>query len=343
MPGQTVLGTVIIDVKKRHKVGVVQLILQGKEEVHRTEHPNSDDLPTTILRQNEKSILRLVIPLADENQQWVEQGTYPLNFEVGLPEDIPASVRYGNDKNGWSIQYSIIVAALGYHQSEWPLVVRSVPAPRIQSTLFLQPRQQRIDTMGFSRVGHVTIGAKLDKKTVGRGRFLNVTVACVNNTSVDVRSVSIKLIQEISTTIDFEKHYEKVTLVDMKVADYSGMVASRPKENLYSAYAARPTLPASNVQSDSQQIHDALASGNKNYVPMKIPAVSDLRYVELRITHESLMSRESFIDCQRQLRRKNSECKPLCQDQTCHIAFHERSVSENPDQDQWLNDKGECL
>jgi hypothetical protein len=55
------------------------------------------------------------------------------------------------------------------------------------------------------------------------------------------------------------------------------------------------------------------------------------------------MSRESFIDCQRQLRRKNSECKPLCQDQTCHIAFHERSVSENPDQDQWLNDKGECL
>ena len=66
MPGQTVLGTVIIDVKKRHKVGVVQLILQGKEEVHRTEHPNSDDLPTTILRQNEKSILRLVIPLADK-------------------------------------------------------------------------------------------------------------------------------------------------------------------------------------------------------------------------------------------------------------------------------------
>jgi hypothetical protein len=125
-------------------------------------------------------------------------------------------------------------------------------------------------------------------KTVGRGRFLNVTVACVNNTSVDVRSVSIKLIQEISKTIDFAKHYEKVTLVDMKVADYSGMVASRPKENLYSEYAARPTLPASNVQSDSQHIHDALASGNKNYVPMKIPAVSDLQCVELQITHESL-------------------------------------------------------
>lgn len=303
MPGHTILGTVMIDVKKRHKVGVVQLIVQGKEEVRRmkTDYSSSDDQPRKIARRNEKEILRWVIPLADKNHQWVEQGTYPLNFEIDLPEHIPPSVRFGNDNDGWSIQYNIAVSVLGYQQKEWPLLVRSLPAPSIQPPLLLQPVQQRVDTMGFFRDGHVTIGARLDRKTVGRGQFVHVTVACVNDTSVDVRSVSIKLVQVISTTIDSEKHYQKVNLADVKVAEFYGMVLrTRPKESVYSVYVPTQRLTGTNVQSASQRIHDALTNGNRNRntVQIKIPTVSDLRCVKVRIAHVSLISHESSIDCQ---------------------------------------------
>ena len=156
-----------------------------------------------------------------------------------------------------------------------------------------------------------------------------------------LRSVSIKLVQVISTTIDLQGHLQKATLLDMKVADFSGMVTrTRAKESVYSVYAPTQKSTASNNLSESQRIHDALAHGTRNTVQMKIPTVSDLRCFELRIAHGSLISYASSLDCQRNLCRKDSECKPLCQDQTCHTSFVERAVSKNPDQHSWLNVRG---
>ena len=108
-PGQTLRGTILVKVKQRVKGGIINLSITHKEEVRYT----SDD--TT--HKDKAVVVHATVYLEAMNQQWAEQGIYPLNFQIGLPAHIPATMEFGSHENGCSIEYKI-VASMGSLTSE---------------------------------------------------------------------------------------------------------------------------------------------------------------------------------------------------------------------------------
>ena len=270
-PGQTVQGTILVDVKSRVKGGIINLSIVHKEEVRytSTQSATDDRMASSTLYKDDVVVVHAVVDLDNMNQQWVEKGTYAMSFQIRLPKNIPATMKFGNDHDGCSIQYKL-VASMGRLRSEFPLVVKSNPLTNIQTPFLTEPKAEKVRTMGFCRDGHFTIGARLDRRTVGRGQLLYLSLACVNTTPLELESVTITLVELIRMTCHSSTFYRKVTLADMKVIELSGLIMRIARTDWRNAIIKPPT---SELTSDIQRIDNALAHG-KNAISISIPTVS---------------------------------------------------------------------
>ena len=274
-PGQSVRGKILIDVKHPVQGGTVRVSILGEEEVRYTRESSSteDRMSSKRLYLDKEVIAHVAVSLEGMNQRRLEKGNYSLDFSIDLPERIPATMKFGNYDDGCSIQYKII-ASLGRLESEWPLIVRSIPLPNVQSQFFMEPKVERVSTMGFGRDGRVIIGARVDRRKVDRGQLLYVSVACLNTTSIEIRSVSIRAM-ELITMYSRKLNWtiiRKVALVDMRVVELSGLITSN-------ARADKQGSPAAERASDFRCIYDALEHG-ANAFPITLPTVSETRCIQ---------------------------------------------------------------
>lgn len=254
--GQPLQGSVIVKVKKRTKGDIVKLFLTGKEIV------------TVASRgghvANAKKLLHLVVHLEDKRHGWLERGSYKLDFRVELPHFLPATMCLGHDKNGCRIQYKII-AGIGARTVERPFIIRSSPLQdALKLPCFMEPKVEMLKSMGFVPGGLVTISASVGNTLVGRGQVVDVSLAVVNKTSLDLGSVSIQVVEVIRYTAPHESRSRKITLLEMENVQ---MVATAEPESVSVVPRERP--PTSGT-CDSKLLYEALTS-EKNTVSITIP------------------------------------------------------------------------
>jgi hypothetical protein len=89
------------------------------------------------------------------NQRQLKIGRHSLNFEIDLPEYIPATMKFDGFGKSCSIQYKLIAGGDGgQNQKEWPIVVKSSPLPNIvQDPFFMEPQIERAVPARWDSVG----------------------------------------------------------------------------------------------------------------------------------------------------------------------------------------------
>ena len=224
---------------------------------------------------NDKKLLHLVVHLEDTRHGWLERGTHTLEFCVALPQSLPATMRLGHDKSGCSIQYRII-AGVGALTVESPFIIRSAPLQdALKLPCCLEPRVEMLKSMGFVPSGLVTIGASVDNTLVGRGQVVDVSLAFVNKTSTELRSVSIQVVEVIRYTAPNESRSRRIILLEMENVQ---IVATIESESV-------PVVPregplTSGSACNSELIYQALTS-RTNFVSITIPMVRFVGCVQL--------------------------------------------------------------
>jgi hypothetical protein len=254
------VGTVIIQVKKRMQGGQVKLFGSGKEKVYSRHHGKRVT--------NERNLLQVMASLADMRNQWVERGNYSFEFRIDMPESLPSSMGWGDDRHGCHVRYKIS-AGMGRHTTEKFFCVASAPLPDVKVPCFIEPKTETIKSMGFLNTGSVTFGASVDDTQAGRGQQIDVALACVNNTTIDIRSVEIKLVELITYSSHGQSYVRKLPLLMMKHVEMPGLDIEKTSREMVLLNRGLPNV--AHITS-CDQIYQALYSGD-NAVRITIPKV----------------------------------------------------------------------
>lgn len=137
---------------------------------------------------------------------------------------------------------------------------------------FLEPKTQEITSMGVLSKGCVMFGVAVDDTHIAKGQELVLSIACKNDTTVDIEHVYFKLVELITWEVNTERtETRKRELVGLTELHLPGLVTRRKskEEMQQDKRAGRDTLNQSNFQ----QLYQELSSG-RNSIQIHIPEVS---------------------------------------------------------------------
>ena len=136
---------------------------------------------------------------------------------------------------------------------------------------FWNPRLKRLHPWVVVSKGSITFGVGVDDTHVGKGQQLVLSVACRNDTSVDIERVSVRVVERITWSADsIQRRDRKVDLVPRTELDLPGLIVGR-KSTEAIQQDKRTGLDALR-QSNRDQIYEELSSG-RNSIRIQIPAV----------------------------------------------------------------------
>lgn len=297
--GQPLTGTVVLQLKKRARLDIVKLFVTGEEVVVSQNNGRT--------RRDERSLLHVVNHLADMRNQWVERGTYPFEFAVNLSELLPSSMKWGDPKRGCCVRYRI-AASVGMHSTKKDFSVISAPLQNIKIPCFIEPKTETIKSMGLLNAGCVTFGACVDNTQVGRGQEIDVSLACLNNTTVAIRSVEVKVVEMIRCWPSTKAICQKIPLLEVKNVDMPGLVKSKRSRRTIKENQQKPDYTHAFA---CDLIYQALTSG-ENILTVVIPMVRNISQSVTRyIFIDDLTNNNTPIVCTQHLRRKISESATL--------------------------------
>ena len=203
--GKRLQGQVVVTVHQAVTDGSpVKLILSGKEKVglklRRRDHSM---VPT----QAERRFFSVSLPLAFQEPQRrrrIQPGVYKLPFSIKLPSYLPSSDAHPNahkkNKVGYAIQYRM-TAKMGKLYKELYFDVQSSPLRPEKIPCLIQPTQHGIHSMGLSEEGQVILGALVRNSTIGRGKNVELVLACRNESAVHIRCVEIQVVEFLRWTL----------------------------------------------------------------------------------------------------------------------------------------------
>jgi hypothetical protein len=107
-------------------------------------------------------------------------------------------------------------------------VVRASPLPRKQTPVIWGPETQEIKSMKFIKKGSLSLGVRLQTSHIGRGDKLEISIACRNHTSVEIKHVQVKLVEEIHWhSLELQdsqpSHRETTVLSEIENLDVPGL------------------------------------------------------------------------------------------------------------------------
>lgn len=179
--------------------GNVRLMLSGKE------------ISSTLTRiagssetyRSERRLLTIYQTLY--SRKCIDKGKYSLPFNVTLPLSIPGTQQYPDGRkkplNGFRIQYKLQVS-LGKIVDSISLNVRSAPIASEPLPCMIQPKSFPVSTLKLLKQGQVTLGASVADTAVGRGEAIALGLAFRNESTVDIRRVAIKLVENMSWVVE---------------------------------------------------------------------------------------------------------------------------------------------
>lgn len=163
----------------------------------------------------------------------ISKGVYTQPFSLILPASLPSSTQFPKleGKNfQCRIQYRLH-AEIGDLCCERLFRVVSAPLANNVVPCIAQPTTYDLKQAKILSKGLLSVGACVENSFMGRGQELRVSVACKNDSSVDVDRVRIKLVELIEYKALDEKSTSKNELVEIRDINLPGLVKCRSKDN----------------------------------------------------------------------------------------------------------------
>lgn len=221
LAGRSVVGRVVLVVKKKIPTADVDLQLQGTET---TNIPRRKEV-----KREQQAIARaratLKVANGSDNRRTIARGVYNLPFEFVLPVSLPSSTQFP----AGGIQYQLRAVIGDLHVDRIFHVVAAPLAPTVVPCI-CQPTTHELKQAKVLNKGFLSVGACLENSRVGKGQSLKVSVASRNDSSVDIERVRIKLVELIEYKAQGETATLKNELVEVKDVNLPGLVKARSKE-----------------------------------------------------------------------------------------------------------------
>lgn len=262
--GTNLSGRILVTIKNKMKGSQIILVVKGKERtcIERGKHT----------KYAQRVFFQAKLVLNDLNQQSkVNSGSYSFPFSIELPDSLPSSFRYGRvAANSCSVQYKC-VASVGGATAHQAFHVRSTPLQDVRIPCFLEPKTEKITSMGVVTKGSITFGVGVDDTHVGIGQELVLSVACRNDTTVDIQHVCVKVVELITWRVEsYWETSKKIELVGMTELNLPGIVRRRKSKE--AVHLDKQSGLDALRQSNYQQIYEELSSG-RNSIRIRIPQV----------------------------------------------------------------------
>lgn len=270
--GTTLTGRIVMQVHRKIAGQEIVLLVKGKEKTCIKRGKQT--------RYARRDFFNARITIRDFVQRSkVKPGSYSFPFSIELPESLPSTFSYGRHPNACFIQYKC-AASVGGATAHRYFSMSSSPMQDIRVPCFLEPKTQEISSMGFKSTGSITFGVGVDDTHVGKGQDLIFSVACRNDTVVDIEHVDVKVVELVTYRVDAGwSARRKNVLVHITELDLPGLVTRRKsKEEVRLDKLAGPDALR---QSNFPQIYEELSSG-RNSIRIRIPQVRP-RYVCLDV------------------------------------------------------------
>lgn len=261
--GTTLTGRIRVVIHRKIPGKQIILLVKGKEKtsIYRKEKR----------RFSSRDIFRARIVMNDlAEKPQVSQGSYSFPFSIDLPDSLPTSFSYQDRRNSCSIQYKC-VASVGAATTHRYFTVRSSPLQNVRVPCFLEPKTQEIMAMGFQSKGSITFGVSVDDIDVGKGQELIFSVACVNDTCVEIEHVNVKVVELVTFQVGTWAESRKNVLANMTELNLPGLVTRR-KSKEQVREDKRGGLDFLR-EANYSHIYEELSSG-RNTIRIRIPAVS---------------------------------------------------------------------
>lgn len=252
----------IVQVKKRVKGDVVKLFAHGMEKVY-TKH--NKKIVTT-----DRNLLQAAATLIDMRDTWMKPGRHKFPFVITIPSSLPSSMCLGDQKHGCRIHYKIS-ACMGSVGTDRFFRIASTPVQDIKVPCFVEPKTEEVKSMKLLNVGSVTFGASVNDTQVGRGQDINVSVACINNATTEIKSVDIKMVEMVVFSAHGQSYDNKICLLEMKKIDLPGLITAKTSRDLVKQSQRENRSTETDMLSREQMFH-MLVSG-ESAVRITIPKV----------------------------------------------------------------------
>lgn len=227
MAGTSLRGVVRLHVKRKLNPSKLLLHFCGKEAtvMHRPGKPPIRD---------EKIIARAITTLKDTQQRSLSRGVYVLPFDFALPSSLPSSVKFPETSSNRGILGRIdycLVAELGSFRVEKVIQVVAAPLPSDIVPCLVEPTTHEVKSFGVLNKGFLYLGASIENSLVPRGGALRISVACRNETSVNLNRVRVKLVELIEYKTQSKTAALKVELEKLKDIDLPGLDKKRSPQD----------------------------------------------------------------------------------------------------------------
>ncbi|KAK1930091.1 Arrestin domain-containing protein A [Phytophthora citrophthora] len=203
-PGDVVNGTVYFSVSTEIKTkGALVLEVNGEEYVKYNEVYGESAVP----HKQSNKLLADQIDLSD-NRESFAPGEYVFPFNYQLRSTLPASFHVDRRHAG---EFCDIDAAVKYElklrlpvkgafksdiKAERPLIVKSAQtAQLVQSRTDVTAKHAKL--LGVIRQGNCEVSGSLERDVYVSGETLQVRASVVNGSSMDVKSVSVRLVENL--------------------------------------------------------------------------------------------------------------------------------------------------
>lgn len=163
----------------------------------------------------------MIAVLQDLRGQTVKPGKYVYPFSIDLPESLPSTLFFRKHGRTCRVSYHV-TAMFGKVQKDRPFRMASKALPNTMVPCFIEPCTMPIKNFIRTTIGSVTLGAMVRDAHVGRGRNVELSVACCNDSTVDIQQVDVKLTQIVTMIHDTTKSCKK-NLLHIQNIDLPGL------------------------------------------------------------------------------------------------------------------------
>ncbi len=164
----------------------------------------------------------------------ISKGVYSQPFEFILPASLPSSTQYPklDGKNFHCRIHYRLRAEIGDLYYDQVFYVVSAPLANNIVPCITHPTTYDLKQAKVLSKGYLSIGACVENSFVGRSQEMKVSVACRNDSSVNVDRVRIKLVELIECKAQDEKNTFKNELVEIRDINLPGLVKCRSKDTV---------------------------------------------------------------------------------------------------------------
>jgi len=230
LAGKTVKGKVTIDLGSSELLNQVsdyqlQLQVDGKEKVQVKDGYR--------VRRAERELLKVKIVLFDFNKAQTDGSfilipgyhDYPFAFE--LPPHIPATMSYhGGSSSSCEIRYKIKASLVNINEKRTSTMLKKISKGQVYTSSMnrndltdildfdvrsrplrpeivpwsMEPTTREIKSLGVVKKGDISFGARVEDTHISKGDNVQIAVAFRNNSTVEIESFDVALLQTFTIT-----------------------------------------------------------------------------------------------------------------------------------------------